>query len=605
MITTMYNYTSGTSFLYDSTKIGFDSNGAHLLLGANPGQTFVPDISAATYDNTLLEYVGGVLRQKDQRPANATYYAAWTSALNANWSGVGNGSLTVTPFNGAAISSGVLNLTGSTNKYILFDPINNADALEQGSFEFKVTPNYTGSPSAIQTLFYISQSQVSLVNLISVFHFTDGNLYLQICDHTGSTALTIDAAWSPTSGTSYTILVQYNSSGASTIFINGSQLVTASIAFGRSGPVAYGAIGTSAGLGNSNFSISNLSVYSTVVTPTTPILAQTVYSYAVAVLPLFTYSGLGSVQSYTAFSGTDSGSPHYTLSGNYWDGMTWVISDESFTQSNDKATINANIAVFPNSNTLRVRGIYQAQNSPQQNIGAMTVTYSGQIYVMSDPTIAPNIPLTMDSLNTFVDSVIHPGSTSITYFILIGSVKYWWNGSAWAVSDGSVSQSNGSSVIQANSSTLPISLGAFVTPYAILHTPDGMTTPELTSLTLTYEYFGPNPGGPNLCTVYGYIIDENGISVSGATITVTNPLSFINQGVVVAQGLRTTKTNSVGYFTIDLVETASLSIQQLLTFQVAYTQQQVGTGFSPVNFTFGAAAIPNVPEANITSLAFQ
>lgn len=592
MITTTYDYSSGAGFLYDSAKIEFSGGAARLVVLDDP-LVFTPDISASTYDSAILEYVSGFLRQKDQRPANATYYAAFASVLNANW---GAGALTVTAFNGAAIVASKLNLVGLTNKYVTFVATANADSLNTGTVEFRFTPAYSGAPAQTQVLYSVCESQGSANNMLIVENFTNGSLYFQIFDGVGVNLITIAYPWSPVSGTEYTIRVTY-SSGSSKLYIDGAEVGTSSVTYSRTGAVAFGTIGvySHAVGGNANFSIRNLSVYSAVVTPVSPILASTIYVDATANLPLFTYSGLGSVQAFTAFTENDSGTPHYTLNSKYWNGSAWVASNGSYAQSNTKTEVDTNIAALTPSDTLQVNAIYQAQNSPQMSIGVMTVGYTGQAYSVDDPTIAPTAPLTLDSLSSFVADIVAAGSDAVTFFLRIGSTNYWWSGSAWVASDGSFAQSNTAAEVLANAAALPVDDGVYLTPYALLHSDDGMTTPSITSLTIIYDYFGPSPSGPNVCTVFGYILDETKTVVPNARVTVLNPTTFFNQGIVQAQGPTTITTNSEGYFEVTLAETATVA--KRLTWSVAYPLTR-GT------FRFGQTIIPDSPSVNFTDLTF-
>jgi hypothetical protein len=337
------------------------------------------------------------------------------------------------------------------------------------------------------------------------------------------------------------------------------------------------------------------------------VLNPTIYSAVTATLPEFTYTGAGSLQAFTVFATTDFGGAAYTVNGQYWNGSAWVNSNGTYAQASSASLINTNIASLPTASTLQINFITQASNT-QMGLSALTMTYTGQLYPTTSPTIAPNAPLTMDSLNVFTDVFSASGSDGVQYYIKIGSTPYWYNGSAWAISNASYAQTNTSTVINTNASTLPISLGAFVTPYALIHSASGLTTPMLISLTLSYDFFGPEPTPPQTCLVFGYILDENEVPITGATVSVTNPTTFINSGIVIAQGVRTTKTDALGYFSMNLVETASMSIPAELTFSVAYTSSSpggVGPGFTPTSFTFGAAVIPNVPESNITALTFM
>ena len=602
MITTTYNYASGSGFVYDNTKITFIGGMAELLLGNLPGQTFTPSISASSY-GAALAYVESSLEQVDQRPVSATYYAAWTSSINANWSGIPAGSLTVTPEGAAVIDSDGLNLTGyNSATYAVINTTNNIDTTGTGTIEFEITPNYTGTPSNLQQFLSVSAGLGSVDNLINIFQ-NGGNLDLQVHNSGGGIAINTGAAWSPVAGTTYTFTLQYTS-GATTLFIDGVSFLTSAATYARTA-VGYCAVGSSylgAG-GQPNFWIKNFAWYSTVITPISEVLSPTIYLSATAILPLFTYAETGSLQAFTGLATSDINGVTYTVNGMYWNGSAWVSSNGSYSQANSSSIVNLNIASLTPASTLQINAIYPA-GALQASLSALTMTYTGQLYPISGPTIATNVPLTMDSHSAFTDVTTHPGASHNYWYLNINGAKYWWTGSAWAISNGTSSQANPASDIQANASTLPISLGATVTPVAILYSPDGLETPTLTSLTLTYDFFGPAPSGPNVCTVFGYIYDENDNPIAGAVVSVTNPSSYINQGIIVAQGVRTATTDSLGYFSISLIETATLSGTNPVTFAVTYTQAQVGIGFSPVTYSFGAADIPNTPEANITSLTF-
>lgn len=603
MITTTYNYSSGSGFVYDASKITFVGGSARLLLNDNPGQSFVPDFAAATFDDTLLHFTGVAIDQIDKRPSNATFYSAWTSQLNANW---GNGSTTVTPFNGAAVAGSVLNLSGSTSKYITFNATANAGSPNAGTIEFEYIPQYSGAPSNFQAIFTtVVSTSTPNTNILTIAHTTDGNLNFVLTDSVG-TVFAIVAAFTPVSGTTYIFKAQYDSTGANNkLFIDGSSIGSSAATFNRTvSPVlALVGLGQDGSSGNANFNMSNLSFYSAVVNPTSPVLNPTIYSLATAEMPEFTYSGLGALQAFTNFAASASNGIVFTVNGMYWNGSSWVSSSGSVAQANIATVIAANISTLAASNTLQINAIFPAQNVEGQ-LNAVVAGYTGQLYPMSGPTLSPTTSLPMDALSAFSDVHTIPANSHIGWFLNISGTNYWWNDSAWVASDGSYAQSNPASVVQTHAATLPISLGAFVVPYAILYSTDGLETPLLVSLSVTYDYFGPQPGGPNVCTVFGYISDENNVPISGATVSVSNSTTFINQGIVIAQGIRSTKTDSIGYFSMTLIETATLSNPEYFNFVVTYTQAQVGAGFSPVSFSFGQAIIPNVPEANITSLAF-
>src|SRR5271157_2352333 len=79
--------------------------------------------------------------------------ARFDSFVNLNW---GNGILAGTPYGGAGITNGKLDLTGNT-KRLDFAAGGNANGDQRGSVKFMFTPAYSGSPSVIEVFFNITQ----------------------------------------------------------------------------------------------------------------------------------------------------------------------------------------------------------------------------------------------------------------------------------------------------------------------------------------------------------------------------------------------------------------------------------------------------------------
>lgn len=603
MITTTYNFSSGSGFVYDSSKIGFAGGAAKLLINNNPGLLFSQDYSSATgftYNASNTEFVGGVMRQKAQAPANLAAYAAWNSFLNVNYGTDGN---TVTAFNGAAVAAGVLNLQGATTKYV---QLPSAYVMgNQGTIAFSITPNYTGNPGGNQIMY----GNIGPTNYFALLHSQSvGHLQLTVTNSAGTAIINAFnfGTWSPVSGTTYTIVLQFDIiNGATKLFINGVQFGSTNTTTGSrttSASAWVGSDGTPAD-GNANFTISGFALYSAVVGPTglTP-LSDNNYLADTITLPTFTYPGIGDIVAFTAAALTDTNAPGYILNGRYWNGSAWVTSNNTYAQSTSAANVAANIGSLPVADTVVVKVITTNSLNTQMSCDLLTITYTGQIYPTSNPSISPNSPLTLDQISVFTSVFSASGSDGVRFYLALGVTNYWWNGSAWAVSDGTYAQTSLASDINANAATLPITLGVFFVPVALLHSATGATFPTLTSLTITYDFFGEKPAGPNFCTVFGYIIDESGNAIANARVTVTNPTTFLNQGLVQAQGALSATTDSIGYFSITLAETTTVVRQ--LTWTVAYP---TGGGRPPVSqaYSFGKALIPNTPETNITALTFS
>src|SRR5678816_73405 len=82
-----YTFDSAENYDFDEDLVEFSSGSAKLKLAESEdsySQSFASDTDFE-YDSALAEFVGGLLRQKDQRPANALLGASYSSSVDASW----------------------------------------------------------------------------------------------------------------------------------------------------------------------------------------------------------------------------------------------------------------------------------------------------------------------------------------------------------------------------------------------------------------------------------------------------------------------------------------------------------------------------------------
>jgi len=534
-LTQTINYDEAGNFTFNSSLIQIMSGAAYLKLISNALQTYNQSFasdSGFTYDSAATEFVGGAVRQKDQRPSNATFFASYNLGINGNW---GGGSLTATN-NGGVVSGGKLELLGGvSHKYVDYSGTSNADSLQVGCIRIKVIPNYSGMPASVQSLCTLGQD-ASLANLIVLYHDVNGALSVAIFDSNGSILLSTGFAWSPTSGTEYEIELNWNvTSGATRIFIDGVQLGTTNVNTGvRDGAVNLIRVGEGTILDAryANFSLNELLIFSTVqhTSNYTPGAAPSDYIYLAdeISLPAFSYPGVGSVVSFDDFTVTESNSPRYTLNGKYWNGSAWVNSNGSFAQASISSDVAANISTLTVSNSLAIVIYTNDQSTGQKSVSDLTVEYTGQIYPTSNPTIVNNSGVTADALLSLSIDETASGLDAIRHVVLVSNVAKYWDGNSWETSDGTYSQTSTAAEITANIATLDISGGAVVKLKSFLHSGDGSTSPHLTQTVIDYDFFFPAPAEPAKCIVYSYINDMMGIIDSGdsALLTVENSTPF-------------------------------------------------------------------------------
>lgn len=586
---------SGSGFTYDANKIAFAGGKAKLKLISNPSQTFLPVLADSDFDADLVEYASSVLRQKSQRPAGAVFGANYESSINANWA---NGSLVGTPTNGADVFQGKLQLQGG-DKSVDYDGQDNVSQLGMvGCVRFRVTPNYNGSPVDNQEFITICNSDNQSFNKIQLFHATNGAFFLLMNDQDGVNILSNSVApYVAVAGQTVEMELSWDlNAGKVRFFGEGYLVADIDVSFVRSNDATIFRVGGATG---SEFSIDNLIVFDSVqhtanYTPNETVIPDADFVESGADLPAFSYSGVGNVVAFSGFSATDTNSPRYTVNGKYWNGSAWVVSDGSYAQANPKATINTNIGTLTAANTAQISVVFTDGNT-LQSVGAVTLIYTGQIYPTDNPSISPNSALTMDIFSTFAATISASGGDGIKFYLKIGSTPKYWNGTAWVTSNETYAQSNTAAEINTNASSLDVSAGVSMYVYALLHSNDGSTTPELDSATVEYSYYAPQPTGPALVTVYGYILDEAKEPIEGAVVTANNPTTIFNQGIVMAQGSITATTNELGYFELEISETENCD--KKIDWSVKYPAKRG-------SYDFGSAIIPEQVAVNIEDLDF-
>lgn len=569
---TVLNYDTPANFVFDGAKVGITTLAA-LLLQVNPKNFNQPFDSSTgfTFDSAKTEFTGGLVRQKDQRPAGSpTFGANYDTNINGNWSG---GSLTGTGTGSPTVAGGKLDLKGGT-KYVDYSAVGNANSAQVGCVRMRYTPNYTGIPSAWRVLWAIANSAGSLNNRIELRHSSSaGQLQVRInASGGGSIATHTLANWLPTAGVEYEIEFNWDlTTGAHRLFINGVQHGATMSSTGTRSTVAtlfrVGADYNATDKANAEF--NDVVVFPTVQHTTNYTPGYTVpdnpYAADTITLPQFTHSGpVGSViKTLASFSTTEAGTPRYSLrldggTYRYWDGAAWSASDGTYAQAASKADTNTNIGTFPGADgatTATVR-IHTSTGATQASVADLTLgTTAETTYPTDNPTVLINTGTIMDGLDGFVEVASKSGADEIKYILVIDGVDTYFNGSAWVTSDGTYAQSNTAAEIQTNKATLDISGGISEKTKAFLHSDDGTTTPTLTSVTIDYNFAAGSPTSADTCIIYGWLKDALDNPRVGVTVKATPELDFKSNDILVTAFGTTvsTTTDSNGYWELNLV----------------------------------------------------
>lgn len=232
----------------------------------NIDYTTADDYTAS--DANKIEVSGGQAQLKEGLPTNGTFLARYTTDINATFStGTGTGTAQGT----ATVSGGRLVLTNSDASAADYTAVGNADSAQTGTIRFNYIPNYSGTPSATRGMFVITKAASDSTNAIILLHMAStGNIVLLIHDEADSPIINGVSlgTWSPTSGVSYEIELNYNvTAGATRLFINGTQQGLTQTGTGTRSAANIGLlrIGNDQELSRtSNFSIDNFMVFTTV-----------------------------------------------------------------------------------------------------------------------------------------------------------------------------------------------------------------------------------------------------------------------------------------------------------------------------------------------------
>ena len=510
---------------YTLTNTELIGGKAQLTLTNNTGQVFNQPFTSSsgfTFDAAKAEFSGGKVQQKDQRPANATFGATYTTDINGSW---GSGSLTGTGTGSPTVSAGKLVLTGGGLKFVSYPAANITSLVQTGTIRLKYTPNYSTTPAANRFFFGIAESAVSVNNKFNFYHDSTGHLRIYMYSSTGALLIGTDLGfWNPTSGTEYEFCICYDlTSGSTKTFIDGIQFGSTISSTGtRSNSIGTFNIGTGAtGTDLSDFYINDLICYSTVLFTSnyTPgyTVVESSYCASNVDLPIFTYSDIGTIQALTGFTTTEANTPRYTINSKYWNGSAWVASSGVYAQANTKTDINAHISTLTIGSTYSVSILFTDSNT-QSNVDGLNITYTGQKYNLSGSVKTSGF--TCESISLIVETVTKPASTTLTYAIEVDGILKWWDGAAWSTSNGAVAQTNSIATIITNLTTL-ITVVSTVKMYMLLETSvPTVSTPDIDELSVTYDYAAVITS-PTTCIVYGIYRDISGIGVNGATVTAT------------------------------------------------------------------------------------
>lgn len=573
--TTNFPYTTPSNYTFDTDNVEVTGGMAQLVLLTSASLTFNEPFTFSTgftFDAGEIEFTGGLMRQLDQADAGAQLAAKYTADDELDWavSGSFTGTVNGTP----AISGGKLVCTGELQKGVNYNNTNIAGVTTVGAIKFLYTPDYTTGPVSNINIIGLHNNSDTKDRMVLTHSPSGDTLRMTVADSSGIDvylATAIGSAWNPTSGVEYEFELNFDSTGSGNIrvFIDGVLHGTLNSAgsWTRAGNADLLSVGAQTAPYNiADASFDDVILYNAVQHTSGYTPGYTVpddkYVETNATLPVFDHNddNLGTISAMSAFTSTDSNAPQFSLDVGgggffYWNGSAWASSDGSFAQSSVEADIAANIGAFPDVSgetqvTMKVHFDEQSIDADLMSVDDLTITYAGDTnYSTSSPTIQTNTQIRATDLIAFAETSTTPASTSIKHVIVLDGTDKWWNGSAWATSNGTVSEASTAADINTNAATLIVNNRSLIQIKSFLTTSDDEARPLLDLIAVTFDAALADPTTPTLVNLEGFIYDSNSV-ISGQTIRMRPfEAGWINSGIFQKYAFETiATTDSDGFF---------------------------------------------------------
>lgn len=588
-ITQIFGFDSPSDFNRVNTEV--TGGKAKLALVANPGQTFAQAFSSDTgftYDNTKVEFVGGLMRQKDLRPANAVVGGKFAT-FDLNWS-LG-GSLVATTFGTPALVAGRLQCFGYGNSGVYWQNANIQTLVTAGAVKLRYRPNYSGSPTQNVTVFELAPAS-GITDKISLFHGSTGAMRLTTINNVGTTihAAVSGTVWVPVAGTEYEIEFNFDTvTGAYRVFINGVlQSTFTATAYTRTNTASRLYVGAGTVYLSANAEYDDVVAFSTVQHTAGYVAGYTLpdlaYDGSVVNLPSFTYTGIGTILTVDTASVVEAGSPRFIIAGKWYNGAAWVNSNGTYTEANSFATALANLATFvaTGATLIPITVAFTASNS-LSSLDNFSVVVTGQKY---SPTghLEPVQGINVLALTSYTHTIITGVNTAVGVILKIDGVLTWYDGITWVESDGTPAESNTAAEVLGALPDLELGSNSTIFVRWVLSTSTNIDTPEIDLATVIYS-FGAIDAPPTTCIVYGYLKNLAGDPVQGATVSfeMNENSSIYNEGGanVMYSGPVAVVTDVNGYFSTNLIRSSEMS--PTMSYKVKITKdnisiRKVGTG---------------------------
>jgi hypothetical protein len=185
------------------------------------------------------------------------------------------------------------------------------------------------------------------------------------------------------------------------------------------------------------------------------------------------------------------------------------------------------------------------------------------IYDTDNPTIIVSSGFSATELASITETATKSGSDEVKYTFNYNSNDYYVSGGVLASSDGTYSQANTAAEIEA-AMPLDISPNASgVKLRAHLHSDDGSTTPQLTTVAINYESYVAL-SEPTRCQCFGYLLDNDTVPTNKRVWVYSKEPFHVNDNSISINEVVCDKMGgfeSDGYYLIDLPETTTANVK--------------------------------------------
>lgn len=577
-----------------SAKLGFIQNPTQtnpIVQNFNddsqPGWDYNPAVT--TFDGS------GNMRQISLNFASVATYISFNDGYNGeiNWNFGGGNFAPLFSFGSAqlATTGGKFNNSG----YLNFDQAGDipgpggygfsGGAVQVSNaitFNFWYKPYYTGAPASPQAMAVLA-NQSDNENKLLLYHDTDGHIKVDIWDKDAVVIANLDFGIPTLTQGVWTNLEFGCNVGSgqgeetAMFFVNGVQLgATETVAGTRTLSYEIFIMGTMTGAEIPNFGIdemliSNSMEHTANFSPRTQEAPQRFYGADTITLPPFHYTGLGSAVKFWYLGGTiNSGQPHFIVMGKYWNDADdeWQDSDGTYEQASPIQDLIDNRLDYPEfeETDIEIKMLFPETND-LCSVSEFLMELFGQIYDTTPQSAEVGSGIGTDSITLFTETSSISGDDGIRYQLRVNGTLKYWDTSAWVASDGSFAQANTVSEVNTNITSLNLVSDASVKLRAMLSSDDGTTTPTLTRNRLTYNFFAVDPGAPNECLVYGWLLDSEGNPIVNAAIEVENKVTFNSGDKMISPSIRKTTSDASGYWSMSLISSAAAEVAYTFTFK--------------------------------------